>query len=346
MEPCRRRSASSSSLYDGVQSLDLTGPLEVFTGANELPGRPRPRARPTRSRSPSQGSDAGPHLQRADPGPRHRPGRPLPGAHTLVVLAARAARRPDEELTALAAAARPGRAARHLGLHRGVPAGRGRAAGRPAGHHALGLRRRAAAAVPRRDRRPGADLRPGRPRRHLGRGDRGHRPGPGPGRGGHRPGGGAGRGQAPGGLPAPPGRARRSSARSCGPRSAQRQPLREVQQWITEHPGADLSVDRLAARAGLSPRQFARSFTAETGVSPGRYVGRVRLEAARRGLEDTGDGVEQVARSLRLRDPRGDAARVHPGPRRLPGRLPAAVPAPARLLTQQRNSRADRDPAL
>jgi transcriptional regulator GlxA family with amidase domain len=78
---------------------------------------------------------------------------------------------------------------------------------------------------------------------------------------------------------------------------AQRQPLREVQHWISERPAADLSVDRLAARAGLSPRQFARSFTAETGVTPGRYVDWVRLEAARRELEDTGHGLEQVARS-------------------------------------------------
>jgi transcriptional regulator GlxA family with amidase domain len=77
---------------------------------------------------------------------------------------------------------------------------------------------------------------------------------------------------------------------------AHREPLREVQRWITEHPGADLSVDALAERARLSPRQFARSFTAETGMPPGRYVDRVRLEAARRLLEDTGDGVEQVAR--------------------------------------------------
>jgi transcriptional regulator GlxA family with amidase domain len=78
---------------------------------------------------------------------------------------------------------------------------------------------------------------------------------------------------------------------------ARRRPLREVQQWITERPAADLSVPSLAARAGLSPRQFARSFTAETGVTPGQYVDRVRLEAARRELEDTGRGVEQVARS-------------------------------------------------
>jgi transcriptional regulator GlxA family with amidase domain len=77
---------------------------------------------------------------------------------------------------------------------------------------------------------------------------------------------------------------------------ARRQPLREVQHWITERPAADLSVERLAARAGLSPRQFARSFAAETGVTPGRYVDRVRLEAARRELEDTGAAVGQVAR--------------------------------------------------
>ena len=78
---------------------------------------------------------------------------------------------------------------------------------------------------------------------------------------------------------------------------AQRPAVREVQHWISERPGADLSVDALAARAGLSPRQFARCFTAETGVTPGRYVDRVRMEAARRELEDTGYGVEQVARS-------------------------------------------------
>jgi transcriptional regulator GlxA family with amidase domain len=77
---------------------------------------------------------------------------------------------------------------------------------------------------------------------------------------------------------------------------AHRAPLREVQQWITEHPEADLSVDTLARRAGLSPRQFARAFADEAGVSPGRYVDQVRLEAARRQLEDTGADVGQVAR--------------------------------------------------
>ncbi|MGW1957467.1 GlxA family transcriptional regulator [Streptomyces sp. NPDC001920] len=79
--------------------------------------------------------------------------------------------------------------------------------------------------------------------------------------------------------------------------TAQREPLREVQRWITEQPDADLTVEALAARASLSPRHFARAFRAETGMTPGRYVDRVRLEHARRLLEDTGDGVEEISRA-------------------------------------------------
>ena len=84
---------------------------------------------------------------------------------------------------------------------------------------------------------------------------------------------------------------------------AQRAPLRDVQQWIADHPDDDLSVEVLAARASLSPRHFARAFAAETGMTPGRYVERVRLEAARRQLEDTPAGVEQTARACGYRTP-------------------------------------------
>ena len=70
-----------------------------------------------------------------------------------------------------------------------------------------------------------------------------------------------------------------------------------MQQWIVDNPAADLSVEVLARRASLSPRQFARAFATEVGMTPGRYVDRVRLEAARRHLEDTADGVEETARA-------------------------------------------------
>lgn len=76
---------------------------------------------------------------------------------------------------------------------------------------------------------------------------------------------------------------------------AHREPIRDVQRWVADNPGVDLSVEALAQRANLSPRQFARAFTAEVGVTPGKYVGGVRLETARRLLEDTGDGVAEIA---------------------------------------------------
>ncbi|MGY0490473.1 GlxA family transcriptional regulator [Streptomyces sp. WG-D5] len=79
--------------------------------------------------------------------------------------------------------------------------------------------------------------------------------------------------------------------------TARREPLREVQQWISEHPDDDLSVESLASRARLSPRQFARAFQAEAGLTPGKYVERVRVEHARRLLEDTADGVEEISRA-------------------------------------------------
>ncbi len=93
-----------------------------------------------------------------------------------------------------------------------------------------------------------------------------------------------------------PGNQAQFSAQLAG-QLANREPLRDVQRWIADNPGADLSVETLAGQASLSPRQFARAFAAEVGMPPGRYVDRVRLEAARRRLEDTSDGIEQTARS-------------------------------------------------
>lgn len=77
---------------------------------------------------------------------------------------------------------------------------------------------------------------------------------------------------------------------------AQRSGVRAVQHWVVEHPGADLSVGVLAERAGLSVRQFSRVFAAQVGCTPGRYVERVRVEAARRWLEEGDAPVSVVAR--------------------------------------------------
>jgi transcriptional regulator GlxA family with amidase domain len=75
----------------------------------------------------------------------------------------------------------------------------------------------------------------------------------------------------------------------------ERAPLREAQRLVLEQPAGEHSVEAMAARAHMSPRHFARAFTAEAGVTPGRYVERVRLEAARRRLEETDEPIGAIA---------------------------------------------------
>lgn len=77
--------------------------------------------------------------------------------------------------------------------------------------------------------------------------------------------------------------------------AAARDGIREAQHVVNEHPEGDCSVAALARVAVMSERNFARCFTAEVGMTPARYVERVRIETARRLLEDADDGVESIA---------------------------------------------------
>jgi transcriptional regulator GlxA family with amidase domain len=70
--------------------------------------------------------------------------------------------------------------------------------------------------------------------------------------------------------------------------TADRAPLRELQAWIPDHLDEDLSVAALARHACMSDRNFARAFRRETGKPPGAYVEAARVERARIALE-TGD---------------------------------------------------------
>jgi transcriptional regulator GlxA family with amidase domain len=73
-------------------------------------------------------------------------------------------------------------------------------------------------------------------------------------------------------------------------------PIRTVVSAIHADPGAEHGLADLAGRAGLSPRHFQRKFTAEVGTPPAAYVERVRIEAAQRALAGSDDPVETVAR--------------------------------------------------
>jgi transcriptional regulator GlxA family with amidase domain len=73
--------------------------------------------------------------------------------------------------------------------------------------------------------------------------------------------------------------------------------------WISKNLRDErLNVDRLAERVGMSPRNFARSYKAKTGRTPAKAIEVFRLEAARRLLEETEQGVDRIARSCGFGD--------------------------------------------
>jgi transcriptional regulator GlxA family with amidase domain len=80
--------------------------------------------------------------------------------------------------------------------------------------------------------------------------------------------------------------------------TAERAPLRELQAWIPDHLAEDLSVPALARRACMSERNFARAFRRETGRTPAAYVEAARVERARIGLESGDLPVDALARQV------------------------------------------------
>ncbi len=72
-------------------------------------------------------------------------------------------------------------------------------------------------------------------------------------------------------------------------------PINDLLAWLLENLTADLSVDKLAEKVAMSPRNFTRVFTRETGASPARYVAEARLAAARQRLEQTHETLDRIA---------------------------------------------------
>jgi transcriptional regulator GlxA family with amidase domain len=73
--------------------------------------------------------------------------------------------------------------------------------------------------------------------------------------------------------------------------------------WARERLDQPLGVDQLADRAAMSPRNFARVFTAETGVTPAKAIERLRLEAARERVEADVEPIDAIAAKVGFGDP-------------------------------------------
>jgi transcriptional regulator GlxA family with amidase domain len=76
--------------------------------------------------------------------------------------------------------------------------------------------------------------------------------------------------------------------------------IRKAQEWALAHLSEDLSVKTLAARVGMSERNFRRVFADELGETPREYVERIRLDEARRQIEDTDLPAQAVAKQCGL----------------------------------------------
>ena len=74
-----------------------------------------------------------------------------------------------------------------------------------------------------------------------------------------------------------------------------RMDLRELQAWIIENPKENLSVEELANRMAMSPRNFSRVFVKDVGMTPANYVELVRVNAARHKIENTNIPLKSIA---------------------------------------------------
>ena len=74
-----------------------------------------------------------------------------------------------------------------------------------------------------------------------------------------------------------------------------RKPLLELEAWVLDNLQKPLTVPLLAQRLAMSPRNFARVFTKEMKTTPAKFVERLRVEAARRRLEESHNSMETIA---------------------------------------------------
>lgn len=79
--------------------------------------------------------------------------------------------------------------------------------------------------------------------------------------------------------------------------------MREVLTFMRENLNAALSTETLASIACLSPRQFGRTFLAETGETPAKAVERLRVEVARQRVERSAEPIELIADAVGFADP-------------------------------------------
>ncbi|MBO9729547.1 MAG: GlxA family transcriptional regulator [Chitinophaga sp.] len=73
-----------------------------------------------------------------------------------------------------------------------------------------------------------------------------------------------------------------------------------LRNWIVKHAHLQIGVPELAEQVNMSTRHFSRIFTSETGLSPAKFVEKLRVELARKYLEDSSLSIEAIAEKCGL----------------------------------------------
>jgi transcriptional regulator GlxA family with amidase domain len=77
--------------------------------------------------------------------------------------------------------------------------------------------------------------------------------------------------------------------------ASDRHPFRELASWVLDNLSEELNVGGLAEHVSMSPRNFARVFTKEMRTTPALFVERLRVEVARRRLEESQQSLKRIA---------------------------------------------------
>jgi len=78
--------------------------------------------------------------------------------------------------------------------------------------------------------------------------------------------------------------------------------IRQTEEYLQEHFAHGVSIDTLADRAGMGPRNFIRRFKAATGRLPGAYIQMLRVSAAKEMLEHGAPSVQAVSSKIGYED--------------------------------------------
>jgi transcriptional regulator GlxA family with amidase domain len=71
--------------------------------------------------------------------------------------------------------------------------------------------------------------------------------------------------------------------------------IKSLRPWLMKNIALEIKVEQMAEQVNMSPRNFARVFLNDVGITPAKFIEKLRVEAARKYLEDTDMSIEQIA---------------------------------------------------